>query len=201
MAGALAWAGAPPIPPLVEQARRHLRAAIASQRAGSSRGVLHWADLVASWGAEAQPAVPELLAAIPYAPIHSARGLAACGATEAVQPLAEAMEGAYSPYLVACSLTELTADGSWCERAWDSANSKKELIRTWAVHPTPGLHPALRSLVTGRAAESWPGQREQLAAIEILGADDADVRQTLEAIVQRQGEPATEAARILDRLG
>jgi|GEM_PF-2002362 len=206
-------------PELLSEFRRHLAAAIAqaegertTQTPGSVSPVKcepriePLVSVIGHWGLLAKPAIPELIAAIPYATNVAAYALAECDAKEAVEPLSAAFDTCDDPTWLALKLVKLTGDGNWAERVINSGNphpwSLEQLLRAWADHPTAGLAPACRNLVTGQAEPSYSGRDAQLAAIEILHrlGDDTHVTDTLQAIIDAGGPTATEAEELADRL-
>lgn len=188
------------------------------QRLGASRGSSRFAHnervrlavLLGSWGADAAPALPELVGALEAAPVAVAGALISIGeAATAALPALRAAAGRGEPR-IAEAIWRLTGDHrplldaigrriedpSW---GWDT---DADLLIELGEAARP-LLPKLQSLLAGTPARTMPARAAQIDAARVvwgLTRDPGAVLPTVEAVLSAGDQPAGTAAAFVPAL-
>lgn len=193
-------------PPVLDAVRRRLAELAAGGTAHPAMPLL--VGVVGQWGTEAGPAVPELLAVLPYAAPEAARALLRIGH--------------HDPALVP-HLRRIAADSADPEAAagvWRLAGDPQPLLDTMhgqlidnttrlprTEHPVTELGallmplvPAARRHLTGAVAETYPQRDVQVLAARVVAAATGEPQQvlpTVRAVLVAGGTSAGQAANLV----
>lgn len=201
--------GMPCRPAVLEAVRRRLREFGDLGRQHPAIGVL--AAVLGDWGPSAAPAVPELMAVLPYATEVVSRALLRIGhATEETVPHLRTVAGRTGDVAAAVAVWRVTGDAQPLldavrpvlagRTAWLPAGAHAAAEAGVALLP---LLPAARARLTGTAAPTWPQRDIQVLAARLVWAaagDPGPALPTVLAVLTGGHTPAGRAAELVAEL-